>query len=77
MGKKLGGDPGDQRDILHHMENIYPFMDTEGNVATRDEEKAKVFNGFFASVFNRETSYPQGTPHPELEGENEGRIYPP
>ncbi|KAM9591187.1 uncharacterized protein ACIBXB_006083 isoform 1-T2 [Morphnus guianensis] len=58
-------------------ENIYPLMDTEGNIATRDEEKAEVLNAFFASVFNRETSFPQGTPPPELEGEDEEQNIPP
>ena len=52
-------------------ENIYPSMDTEGNIATRDEEKAEVLNAFFASVLNSETSYPQGILPPELAGKNE------
>ena len=33
-------------------EKIFPLTYTEGNVATSDEEKAKVLNAFFASVFN-------------------------
>ena len=58
-------------------ENIYPLMDTEGNVATRDEEKAEVLNAFFASIFNSETSYPQGTLPPELEGKDGEQNIPP
>ncbi|KAM9590717.1 uncharacterized protein ACIBXB_005842 isoform 1-T1 [Morphnus guianensis] len=58
-------------------ENIFPLMDTEGNVATRDEEKAEVLNAFFASVFNSESSYPQGTPPLELEGKDEEQNIPP
>ena len=51
-------------------ENIYPLFDTEGNIATRDEEKAEVLNAFFTSVLNSETSYPQGTLPLELEGKD-------
>ncbi|KFQ03373.1 hypothetical protein N329_05067, partial [Haliaeetus albicilla] len=58
-------------------ENICPLLDTEGNIATRDEEKAEVLNAFFASVFNRETSYPQGTQPPELEGKDGEQNIPP
>ncbi|GAB0184704.1 mitochondrial enolase superfamily member 1 [Grus japonensis] len=33
--------------------NLHPSLDVEGNMATKDEEKAEVLNGFFASAFNR------------------------
>ena len=58
-------------------ENIFPLMDREGNVATSDEEKAEVLNAFFASVFNSESSHPQGTPPLELEGKDEEHNIPP
>ena len=38
-----------------------------GNINTEEEEKAEVLNAFFTSVFNSETSYPQGTQPAELE----------
>ena len=34
--------------------------------ATKDEEKAEVFNAFFTSVFNSQTGHPQGFHAPEL-----------
>ncbi|KAM9591097.1 uncharacterized protein ACIBXB_006040 [Morphnus guianensis] len=58
-------------------ENIYPLLDAEGNIATQNEEKAEVPNAFFDSVFNRETSYPQGTQPPELEGRDGEQNIPP
>ncbi|KAF1444227.1 hypothetical protein FQV21_0013191, partial [Spheniscus demersus] len=52
-------------------ENLHPLLDAGGNVVTKDEEKAEVLNAFFASVFNRQTDYPQGTRPPELEDRDE------
>jgi len=40
-------------------------------VTTEDKEKAEVLNAFFMSVFKSQTSYPQGTPLPDL-GAREG-----
>ena len=47
-------------------DNLHPLLDAGGNIATKDEVKAEVLNAAFASVFNSETSYPQGTQPPEL-----------
>ena len=36
-------------------------MYTEGNMVTRDQDKAEVLNAFFVSVFNSKTNYSLGT----------------
>ena len=42
-------------------ENIHPLLDAENNMVTKNEDKAEVFNAFFASVFNSKTCYSLGT----------------
>ncbi|KFZ64518.1 hypothetical protein N321_13384, partial [Antrostomus carolinensis] len=58
-------------------ENLHPLLDSEGNIATKDEEKAEVLNPFFASVFNSQTSYPQDIQPPELEDGDGEQNKPP
>lgn len=38
-----------------------------GNIVTKDEEKKKVLNGFFASVFNNQTPCSPSTQQLEME----------
>lgn len=38
----------------------------EGNIITKDEEKAGVLNIFLTSLFNRQSGYPHGNQPPEM-----------
>jgi len=52
-------------------------LDAGGNIATKDEEKAEVFNAFLASVFNGQTGYSQGPQPPALEDREGEQNKPP
>ena len=42
-------------------DSLHPLLDGRGNIANKDEEKAEVVHAFFASVFNSQTRYSQGS----------------
>jgi len=58
-------------------ENLHPLLDAGGNIAVKDEEKAEVLHAFFASVFNSQTRYSQGTQPPVLEDREGEQNKPP
>ena len=47
-------------------ENLHPLSDAEGNLVTKDRDKAEVLNAFLVSVFNNKTCYSLGTQPPAL-----------
>ena len=51
-------------------ENLHPLLNTQGNLVTKDQDKAEVLNAFFASVFNSRTCYSPGTQLPALVDRN-------
>jgi len=57
-------------------ENLCPLLDVRGNIANKDE-KAEVLNAFFASVFNSQTGYSQGSHSPVLEDREREQNKPP
>jgi len=54
-------------------ENLHRLLDVEGNIATKDKEKAEVLHVYLTFVFNSQNSYFQGTQPPELEERNGGQ----
>ena len=58
-------------------EKLHSFLDAGENIAATDEEKAKVFSAFFASVSYSQTSYSQDIQHPVLEDRDREQNKPP
>ena len=58
-------------------ESVHPLLDARGNIANKDKEKAEVLNAAFASVFNSQTGYSQGSQPPMLGDREEEQNKPP
>ena len=48
-------------------ECLHPLLHVRGNIINKHEEKTEVLNVLFASVFNSQTGYSQGSQPPVLE----------
>jgi len=57
--------------------SFHSLLDVRGNIANKDEEKVEVLNAFFASVFNSQTGYSQGSQPPVLEDREGEQNKPP
>jgi len=58
-------------------ESLHPLLDARGNIVNKVEEKTKVLNAFFVSVFNSQTGYTKGSQPPVLEDREGVRNKPP
>jgi len=58
-------------------ENLHPLLDAGGNIANKDEENGLVLSAFFASIFNRQIGYFQGSQAPVLEDREGEQNKPP
>jgi len=58
-------------------ESLHHLLDASVNIANKDEEKAEVLNALFASVFNSQNGYSQGSQLPVLQGREGERNKPP
>lgn len=50
-------------------EILHPLLYVGGNMVTKDEEKAKLFNAFFVSVFSSKNSCSPGVQSPDWKTE--------
>jgi len=58
-------------------EDLHPLLHARRSIATKGEKKAEVLNALFASVFNDQTGYSQGTQPPVLERREGEQNKPP